>query len=52
MASKDVKDELSSGGAIRLNGVLFGGIMFIIKFIAPIAISVVLLNSLGLIKIF
>lgn len=52
MASKDVKDELSSGGAIRLNGVLFGGIMFIIKFIAPVAISVVLLNSLGLIKIF
>lgn len=52
MASKDVKDELSSGGAIRLNGVLFSGIMFIIKFIAPIAISVVLLNSLGLIKIF
>jgi len=52
MASKDVKDELSSGGTIRLNSVLFSGIMFIIKFIAPIAISVVLLNSLGLIKIF
>ena len=52
MASKDVKDELSSGGTIRLNSILFSGIMFIIKFIAPIAISVVLLNSLGLIKIF
>ena len=45
-----VKDELSSGG--RYNVPIFGVIMFVIKYIAPIAITLIFLSSLGLLKIF
>ena len=45
-----VKDELSSGGRYRIP--LFGPIMFVIKFVAPIAIAIIFLNSMGLLKLF
>ncbi len=52
MKKEDVFDELSSGGSISLNKKIFGAILFVIKFMAPIAISIVLLNSIGIIKLF
>jgi len=45
-----VKDELSSGGLYRVP--LLGSIMFILKFIAPIAISLILLNAIGFLRLF
>jgi len=45
-----VKEELSSGGRYRVP--FFGAIMFIVKFVAPVAISLIFLSSLGLIKLF
>ena len=52
MRREDVKDELSSGGTVALSRQLFSAIMFAVKFLAPIAISIVLLNSIGLIRLF
>jgi NSS family neurotransmitter:Na+ symporter len=52
MKRAEVFDELSSGGAVHLSKILINGIMVGVKFLAPIAISIVLLNSLGLIKLF
>lgn len=46
MNRSDVFDELTSGGTISLKRSLFKAIMFIIRYIAPIAISIVLLNSI------
>ncbi|MDR2586587.1 MAG: sodium-dependent transporter [Prevotellaceae bacterium] len=50
LKKKFVKDELSSQGLYRVP--VFGLILFIIKFIAPVAIALIFLNSLGLIKLF
>jgi Na+-dependent transporters of the SNF family len=47
---KAVKDELSSGGRYRVP--IFGLIMFVIKFVAPIAIALIFLGSLGILKLF
>ena len=44
------KEELSSGGRFRIP--VFGVIMFVIKFVAPVAIAIIFLNSLGLLKLF
>lgn len=52
MRRADVMDELSSGGTVALSRQLFSAIMFAVKFLAPIAISIVLLNSIGLIRLF
>lgn len=52
MKRSDVYDELSSGGSVAVKAFVFNWVMLIIKFIAPIAIAVVMLNSIGLIKIF
>lgn len=46
MKKADVMDELTSGGTVALRKSLFSGIMLVIKFLAPIAISIVLLNSI------
>lgn len=46
MKRADVLDELTSGGTVALRKSLFSGIMLVIKFLAPIAISIVLLNSI------
>ncbi len=46
MKRADVLDELTSGGTVALRKSLFTGIMLVIKFLAPIAISIVLINSL------
>ncbi len=46
MKRADVLDELTSGGTVALRKSLFTGIMLVIKFLAPIAISIVLLNSI------
>ncbi len=47
MKDMDVKDELSNKGMIKVR--IFGVLMFLLKFVAPIAIAIVLLNSLGII---
>ena len=52
MRRSDVLDEITSGGAIPFKRYTLNITMFCIKFLAPIAISLVLLNSLGLIKLF
>ena len=48
IGKKVVSDELSNNGAIKQK--FIGLFMFIIKYIAPIAITLVFLNSIGLIK--
>lgn len=52
MRRSDVLDEITSGGAIPFKRYTLNITMFCIKFLAPIAISLVLLNSLGFIKLF
>lgn len=52
MKKEDVFAELSNEGAINIKKSIFGFLMFIIKIIAPIAIAIVLLSSIGLLKIF
>ncbi len=47
MKSSDVKDELSNKGVLKVK--LFDILMFILKFIAPLAIAIVLFDSLGII---
>ncbi len=46
MKVSDVYDELTSGATISLKGWIFNSILFIIKYVAPIAILIVLINSL------
>jgi len=46
MKASDVKDELSNGGFLKLR--LFNAFWFIIRFIAPVAISIIFLNSIGI----
>jgi NSS family neurotransmitter:Na+ symporter len=46
MKVSDVYDELTSGATISLKGWIFKSILFIIKYVAPIAILIVLINSL------
>ncbi len=45
---KKVQQEISNGG--NLSGALLSVFMFLVKFIAPIAIAIVLLNKIGLIN--
>ncbi len=49
---EDVRDELFNGGAIPFKRTMFNWIMIGIKFLAPIAIAFILLNGIGLIKLF
>jgi len=46
---KKVQEEVSNGG--KLSGVLLSMFMFLVKFIAPIAIAIVLLNKVGLLNL-
>jgi len=52
MKKGDYLDELSNNGTIAVNKFLFNSITFSLKFLAPVAITVILLNGLGLIKLF
>ncbi|MCK9628388.1 MAG: sodium-dependent transporter [Bacteroidales bacterium] len=52
VSREDVRDELFNGGAISFKKTLFGWIMLGIKFLSPIAITLILLNGTGLIKLF
>jgi NSS family neurotransmitter:Na+ symporter len=45
---KDVRDELSNGGSLKAR--YFPVYRFILRFIAPIAITIVFLNGIGLMK--
>lgn len=45
---KKVKEEITKGG--NLSGALLSVFMFLVKFIAPIAIAIVLLNKVGLLS--
>jgi neurotransmitter:Na+ symporter, NSS family len=45
MKAADVKDELTNGGVLKVR--LFSLFRFIIKFIAPVAIAIIFLNSIG-----
>lgn len=47
--AKEVLDELSNGGALKTR--YFMLYRFIIRFVAPIAITIVFLNSIGFLKI-
>ncbi|MFA6769799.1 MAG: sodium-dependent transporter [Bacteroidales bacterium] len=46
MKRSDVLDELTSGGTISLKPILFSTILFIIRYVAPMAILAVLIHSL------
>lgn len=52
ISREDVQDELFNGGGIPFKKTLFNWIMIGIKFLAPIAIAFILLNGIGLIKLF
>ena len=52
MKKADVLDELTNGGSIAIKGFVLKWIIFTIKFLAPIAIALVLLSSIGFIKLF
>ncbi|HYQ58376.1 MAG TPA: sodium-dependent transporter [Draconibacterium sp.] len=45
---KKVKQEIAQGGS--LSGIFLATFMFLVKFIAPIAIAIVMLNKVGLLK--
>ena len=47
MKPANVKDEMSNSGVLKVR--LFSILMFILKFIAPVAIAIVLFDSLGII---
>ncbi len=47
MKGLDYKEELSNNGLLKVK--IFGVLMFLLKFIAPVAIALILLNSLGLV---
>ncbi len=49
LGKKVIADELSNEGTLKMK--FLGLFVFIIKFIAPVAITLVFLNSIGLIKI-
>jgi NSS family neurotransmitter:Na+ symporter len=49
IGAKNVRDELTNGGAFK--GRLIGVFLFIVKFLAPIAIAIVFLNGVGLIDL-
>ncbi|MFC2098007.1 sodium-dependent transporter [Bacteroidota bacterium] len=49
LKKKDIYDEFSSGGTFKAR--FFPAYMFIVKFIAPIAIAIVFLNAIGLINL-
>jgi len=46
---KDTRDELSNGGQLKIR--YYSIYRFIIRFVAPIAITIVFLNGIGLLKI-
>lgn len=52
MKQEDVQDELFNQGSIPFKKSLFKGIIIGIKFLAPIAIAFILLNGIGLIRLF
>ena len=45
---KKVQQEVANGG--NLSGLLLSAFMFLVKFVAPIAIAIVLLNKVGLLR--
>ncbi len=47
LSSSVVRDEISSGGMFKAR--FFAVLMFVLKFIAPVAIAIVLFDSLGII---
>ncbi len=47
MKDADFKDELSNKGLLKVK--VFSVLMFLLKFVAPVAIAIILLNSLGFI---
>jgi len=49
LGKKNVLDELSNSGKLQVY--LFNTFLFIVKFIAPIAIALVFMNGIGLIKL-
>ena len=49
MVRKDVEDEVSNGGTIKIGWI--GAFLILAKVIAPIAIAIVFLNGIGMIKL-
>ncbi len=48
LGRKKVQEEVANGG--KLSGMLLSAFMFLVKFIAPIAIAIVLMNKVGLLN--
>ena len=47
---KLIRDEITNNGTLRVPYLRF--VIFILRYFAPIAIGVILLNQLGLVKLF
>jgi len=52
MKKAEIFEELSNGGTISVKKYLLNGIMVCIKFLSPVAITFILLNGLGMIRLF
>ncbi len=46
MDKKTVRDELTNGGTIKVNCKLFPAVYFLIKYVAPVAITVIFISGL------
>ncbi len=46
MDRKDVRDELTNGGSLKLNNKLFPVVYFLIKYVAPVTIAVIFFTGL------
>ncbi|MBW6460342.1 MAG: sodium-dependent transporter [Bacteroidales bacterium] len=49
LGRKNVRDEISNGGTMKVR--LFNIFLFLVRFIAPLAIAMVFLNGLGILKL-
>ncbi|MDE5731616.1 MAG: sodium-dependent transporter, partial [Bacteroidales bacterium] len=46
MKRSDVRDEFTNGGTLPVNGRLFPWLYFIIRYVAPLAIALILVSGL------
>ena len=46
MDRKDVRDELTNGGTLKVNSKVFPFVYFLIRYVAPLTIAAIFLSSL------
>ena len=46
MTSSDVRDEFTNGGTLKFNSAIFGFVLFLIRFVAPVTIVLIFVTNL------